>query len=60
MKNLKDTLTNILSVVTVIIGAASAYFQQSTDEGINWAQLGIAIVVAIVAWFTGKKPNGTT
>jgi hypothetical protein len=60
MKNPKDQITNILAVLLVIGEAVNAYLQSSTEEGINWMQLGLTVVLAVTSYFTGKNPNGTT
>lgn len=56
MKNSKDLITNIVAIVSVIGGAANAYLQSAAGD-INWGQLGGACLLAVVAWFTGKKTN---
>lgn len=57
--NLKDQITNVLAILMVVGGAVNAYLQSNAGD-INWLQLGTAVVVAVVAWFTGKNPNGTS
>lgn len=56
MKNSKDLITNIVALVSVVGGAANAYLQSAAGD-INWGQLGGACLLAVVAWFTGKKTN---
>jgi len=58
MKNLKDTLTNMVAVVLVVFGAAQAYLDSLGTGEINWLQLGFAIAAAIIAYFTGKGLDG--
>jgi len=61
MKNLKDTITTIFAVLMAIAGAVNAFLQANTGtDKINWYQLLVAVVVAVVAYFTGKNPNGST
>ena len=60
MNNLKDNVTTIIAIVTVIIGAVTAYLQANAGQPINWMQFGLYILGAIVAYFTGKNPNGST
>lgn len=56
MKDKKDLITNIVALISVIGGAAGAYLQSTTGD-INWSQFGGACLLAVVAWFTGKKQN---
>jgi uncharacterized membrane protein YfcA len=59
--NLKDTITTIFAILMVIAGAVNAFLQANTgNDTINWYQLVVAVVIAVVAYFTGKNPNGTT
>jgi len=58
MKNLKDKLTTWVAIILVVVEAVNAYLQ-STADGINWYQLVMAVIVAVIAYLTGKKPNGT-
>ena len=61
MTNLKDTITTIFAILMVIAGAVNAFLQANTGtDTINWYQLAVAIIVAVVAYFTGKNPNGST
>jgi hypothetical protein len=60
MKNIKDILTTIFAIVSIVAGAVNAYLQSIGTGEIDWFQLGIAIIVALVAYLTGKNPNGTT
>ena len=57
--NLKDKLTDWLAVIMIIGGAINAYLQANSGA-INWYQLGMAVVIAVLAYFTGKKPDGKT
>ena len=58
MKNLKDTLTNIVAIALVVLGAAQTYFDSLGTGEINWLQLAFAIGAAIIAYFTGKGLDG--
>lgn len=60
MKNLKDKLTNVLAIIIIIAGVLNTYMQSIGDEPINWYQLVIALVGAVVSWFTGKTADGKT
>ena len=55
-KDLKNTLTNILGIVLVVLGAGNAYLQ-SIEGDVDLMQLGIAIVAAVIAYVTGKDKN---
>jgi uncharacterized membrane protein YfcA len=57
--NLKDTISNIGAIVIVIAGAVNAYIQAQTGP-INWFQLAVVVVVAVIGVLTGKTPAGTT
>jgi hypothetical protein len=59
--NIKDIITNIMAILLVIGGSLQAYMQSlpSADGNINFVQLGLTVCMAVVAWFTGKAPNGT-
>ena len=58
--NIKDLLTTIFGVVLVIAAAVNNYLESLCAEfSIEILPLIIAIVVAIIAWFTGKNGDGT-
>jgi len=57
MSDLKNTLTDILAVILVIAGSVNAYLQ-SLEGDINWMQLVMVVVGAVVAYFTGKTAEG--
>ena len=59
MSNFKDIFTNIIGIVMVVAGAINAYLQSLTGD-INWFQLVIAILGALVAYYTGKGQDGKT
>lgn len=55
---MKDTISNVIAIVLVIAGAANTALQAQTGNGeINWFQLAFAILAAVVAYLTGKKPD---
>ena len=56
--NLKDTITTIGGIIVLIAGAVNAYIQSIGTGQINWFQLGTAVVVAVIGYFTGKAPSG--
>ena len=55
---LKDKITNIVALIMVVGGAINAYLQSLNGGDINWFQLGSSIIVALVAYFTGKDSFG--
>lgn len=57
MTDLKNTVTNILAIVLVIGGAANSYLESTTGD-INYLTLGVAIVTALIAYYTGKDKDG--
>jgi hypothetical protein len=59
MTNIKDKLTNWLAVILVIGGAVNAYLQVNAGQPIDWMQLIMIAVGAVVSYFTGKAANGT-
>lgn len=58
MKNTKDLVTNVVAIISVVGGAVNAYLQTTGGADINWTQLGGAVLMGIVAWFTGKSAAG--
>ena len=63
MKNLKDKITNVAGVVVAICTVLLTAGQNGLVLP-SWANstLGglIAVSVALIGYFTGKNPNGTT
>ena len=53
---LKDAISNVLAFVLVIAGAANAYLQSVSGE-IDYFQLVIAVIAAVVAYLTGKSSD---
>jgi uncharacterized membrane protein YfcA len=58
MSNFKDTFTTILAIILVVAGAINTYLQSTTGQEIDWYQLVLAVVAALVAYFTGKTATG--
>ena len=54
---IKDAVSNVLAFILVIAGAANAYLQSASGE-IDYFQLGIAVIGAVVAYLTGKDSQG--
>jgi len=61
MNGLKDTLTTVFGVILVLAAAVSTYLDSLCAECVvEPLTLIIAVVVAIISWFTGKNGDGTT
>jgi len=58
MNNLKDTLTTVLAIILIVAGAVNTYIQSIGGGDIDWYQLVLAIVAAVIAYFTGKTADG--
>ena len=54
---IKDAISNVLAFVLVIAGAANAYLQNVSGD-IDYFQLAIAVIGAVVAYLTGKDSHG--
>ena len=55
---MKDTISNIVAIVLVIAGAVNGYLQSQSGNGeINYFQLGLAVLGAVIAYLTGKKQD---
>jgi len=64
MKNPKDTLTSIAAIVLVVLQVVQIIYEAAMGyinsvEDVNWTQLIIVIVIAVIGYFTGKNFNGT-
>lgn len=59
MSNIKDTLTTVFAVLTVIGGAVKAYLD-STAGDINWFQLLLSVALAVGLYLAGKNADGST
>lgn len=56
---MKDKLTNIIAVVLAAGTSINAYLQTIPEGGeINWVHLVGGLLMAIIAFFTGKDDNG--
>lgn len=55
---MKDTLSNIVAVLLIVLEAINAYLQANTGNGeINYFQLALAVLGAVIAYLTGKKQD---
>jgi len=60
MSNIKDLLTTIFGIVLVIATAINTYLESLCAEcSLEILPLIIAIVVAVIAWFTGRNGDGS-
>lgn len=57
--DLKNLITTIAALLAVIVSAVQAYFQSIGTGEINWFQLAMAVIFAVVAYLTGKNANLT-
>ncbi len=61
MNGLKDTLTTVFGIVLVLATAVNTYLESLCATcTVEFLPLVIAIVVAVISWFTGKNGDGTT
>ena len=61
MNGLKDTLTTVFGIVLVLATAVNTYLESLCATcTVEFLPLVIAIVVAAIAYFTGKNGNGST
>jgi len=54
MQSTKNTITNIAALVIVIATAIKEGIAAATGDIINWLNIAVAIVIAIIGWYTGK------
>jgi hypothetical protein len=62
VKTMKDKVTNVVAVLAVVFAvgqtvilAVGGYLKSVTD--VNWFNLGMAAVVAVIGYWTGKPNN---
>ena len=61
MNGLKDTLTTVFGIILVIAASVNTYLESLCAEcTVDILPLIIAVVVAVISWFTGKNGDGTT
>ena len=56
MNDLKNTISNIVAIVLVALGAVQTYLQGVNE--INWLQLALLVGGAIISYLTGKGSDG--
>ena len=59
MNNIKSWLTDILAAVLTVFAAVQVYMG-TLGEGdpINWFQFAVAVVTAVISFFTGRTGDG--
>jgi hypothetical protein len=55
--NLKNTITNVIAIALVVLGAAQVYLANVNGEELDWVKFAMAIGGALIAYFTGKKTD---
>lgn len=56
--DIKNLISTIVAVVSVIVGAVNAYLQSIGTGEVNYFQLAIFVIVAVLGWFQGRNANG--
>lgn len=56
--NFKDKTTNWIAIAMVLLGAIDSYMKINANQDINWYNLGLSILGALVAYLTGKGMDG--
>lgn len=59
MDDLKNKITNVIAII-VALGTVIATALGNVPDGSKWYIWVGAVVVAVIAWFTGKNPDGTS
>jgi hypothetical protein len=54
----KDIVTNIAGLVLVIVSAIQQALAAYNGQDVNWYQIVATVVVAVIAYFTGKTGDG--
>jgi transcriptional regulatory protein LevR len=57
--NIKDIITTVLSIVTVIVTAVQTYLAANAGADINYTQLILQVVLAVGLFFVGKNADGS-
>ena len=60
MANLKDILTTVIGLIQLVGNIVIQAINTANGGTINWVSVGISVLVAIVLYFQGKNPNGST
>ncbi|MEE9439771.1 MAG: hypothetical protein V3V14_12270 [Saprospiraceae bacterium] len=56
MRDLKNTLTNILGFIIIIITTINAYLENLSGD-IDWMKLAVGIILAVGSYIQGKDKN---
>lgn len=57
--DIKNLISTIVAVLSVVIGAVNAYLQSIGTGEINYFQLAVFIALAVLGWFQGRNANGS-
>jgi uncharacterized membrane protein len=57
MQDQKNTVTNVIAVIIVVGSSVNSYLESVTGD-INWITLGVGVVTAVIAWYTGRDKDG--
>jgi hypothetical protein len=60
MANLKDILTTVIGLVQLVGNIVIQAINTANGGTINWLSVGISVLIAVVLYFQGKNPNGST
>ena len=60
MANLKDILTTVIGLIQLVGNIVIQAINTANGGTINWVSVGISVLVAVVLYFQGKNPNGST
>jgi uncharacterized membrane protein YfcA len=55
--NTKDKLSNWAAILIVVIGAITTYLQSSDLSNVNWGQVALIGLSAVIAYLTGKPTD---
>lgn len=58
--NLKDLITTIVGLIQLIANIIVQGIDAANGGTINWKTIAFSVVIAIIAYFTGKNSDGST
>lgn len=58
--NLKDKISTALAILLVLLGAVNTYIQANAGKPVDYTQLSLFVISAVISYLTGKNPNGST
>lgn len=59
MDNLKNIVTNIVGVGYALYELVMQGYDVINGQQLNWKTILVAVVIGVVAYFTGKNPDGS-